>query len=114
MNLFNISLIDSFNMDIISGLALLQQQAGALWKLFIPWIVIFGIFYFIAIRPARLKQQELAKQIDELKKGDKVITTGGIYGEVAGVDGGTLILKVSSDTKIRILKSGIAGLDTSS
>ncbi len=94
-------------------LALLQQQPMSLWKLFIPWVLIFGIFYVIAIRPARLKQQELANQINELKKGDKVITTGGIYGEVAGVDGDTLILKIADDTKIRILKSGVAGLDGS-
>lgn len=94
-----------------TSLALLQQQApGPLWKLFVPWVAIFAIFYFLAIRPARQKQQALAQQIEELKKGDKVITSGGIYGEVAGVDGGTLIVKIADDVRIRILKSGIAGL----
>lgn len=97
---------------LFTTLALLQpQQPAALWKLFVPWIAIFAIFYFIAIRPARLKQQDLARKIEALKKGDKVITSGGIYGEVAGVDGATLILKIADDVKIRILKSGVAGLD---
>lgn len=94
-------------------LGLLRQEAGVpeMLTLFVPWILIFGIFYFIAIRPARLKQQQLAKQIDELKKGDRVITTGGIYAEVVGVSDRALVLKIADDVKIRILKSGIAGLD---
>ena len=93
------------------GLAFLQQQTPPIWQLFVPWIAIFAIFYFIAIRPARLKQQRLAEQIEALKKGDKVITTGGIYGEVVGNDKATVILKIADDVRIRILKSGIAGLD---
>ncbi len=111
---FSISteLVATLGLEQLAGpLALLQQKAAPLWQLFLPWVAIFAIFYFLAIRPARLKQQQLAKQIEAITKGDKVITTGGIYGKVAGVDGATLIVEVADGVKIRILKSGIAGLD---
>jgi preprotein translocase subunit YajC len=77
---------------------------------FAPLAIIFAIFYFVAIAPMRKRQQELQKTIEGLTKGDRVITNGGLYGEVAAVDGGTLILKIAENTKVRVAKSAIAGL----
>ena len=91
-------------------LLLQAQQPPPAWIQFVPLVVILLIFYFIAIAPARKKQQELQRTIDELKKGDRVITNGGIFGEVAGSDERSLVLKVADGVKIKVLKSAIAGL----
>jgi preprotein translocase subunit YajC len=84
--------------------------APPVWMQFLPLVLIVGIFYFVAILPMRRRQQQLQKTIDALQKGDRVVTTGGIYGEVAGVDPTAIQLKIADNVKIRVAKSAIAGL----
>jgi preprotein translocase subunit YajC len=71
--------------------------------------LIFGVFYFLVIMPAKKQQKKKEAMIAALKKGDKVVTTGGIFGTVATVEDHTLLLKISENTKIRISKSAIGG-----
>lgn len=76
---------------------------------FLPLIFMFVIFYFLLIRPQQKKQQELSKMIQDLKKGDRVVTSGGIIGTISGIQNDYLILKVGEgETKIEILKSAIS------
>jgi len=78
---------------------------------FMPIILMFGIFYFLLIRPQQKKAKDLQAMITQLKKGDKVVTTGGILGVVSSLQDDYVVLTVGdSDTKIEILKSAIAGL----
>ncbi len=81
---------------------------------FLPLILIFGIFYFFLIRPQQKRQKELQKVVSELKKGDRVVTTGGILGTVTSLQNDYVVMKVgdNENTKIEILKSAIAGLRT--
>ncbi len=72
--------------------------------------LILIVFYFLLIRPMRQKQKKLQQLIDSLKAGDRVVTTGGIYGTIVAVAGDVVQLKVASNVKIDIAKSGIAGL----
>jgi preprotein translocase subunit YajC len=67
------------------------------------------VFYFLVIMPAKKQQKKKESMIAALKKGDKVVTTGGIFGTVATVEDQTLLLKISENTKIRISKSAIGG-----
>jgi len=71
--------------------------------------LIFGVFYFLVIMPAKKTQKKKDAMIGALKKGDKVVTSGGIYGTVAAVEDDSLLLKISENTKIRIAKSAIGG-----
>jgi preprotein translocase subunit YajC len=71
--------------------------------------LIFGVFYFLVIMPAKKQQKKKESMIAALKKGDKVVTTGGIFGTVATVEDQTVLLKISENTKIRISKSAIGG-----
>jgi preprotein translocase subunit YajC len=71
--------------------------------------LIFGVFYFLVIMPAKKTQKKKDAMIGALKKGDKVVTSGGIYGTVAAVEDQALLLKISENTKIRIAKSAIGG-----
>lgn len=87
------------------------EGAPAAWMQFIPMVLVFAIFYFLLLAPMRRRQKALAKTIEHLKKGDKVITNGGIYGEVTRIEGGDLYLKLNDDVRIRVAKSAIAGLE---
>jgi preprotein translocase subunit YajC len=69
----------------------------------------FAIFYFMLIRPQRKRQSEHKALIEALQKGDKVITMGGMYGEIDYIDEKDIILTVEGGGKIKFLKSSIAG-----
>ncbi len=87
------------------------QGPGALASLF-PFIIIFIIFYFLMIRPQQKRQSDLSKMVEGLKKGDKVVTAGGIIGVVTSIQADYVVLKVGDNeaTKIEVLKSSISGL----
>jgi preprotein translocase subunit YajC len=85
--------------------------AGAGAMPFVMMAVFVVIFYFLLIAPMRKRQKALAQMVDSRKKGDRIITSGGIYGEIAGVDGETVILKVADNVRIKLAKSAIAGLE---
>lgn len=78
---------------------------------FVPIVLMLGIFYVLLFLPMRRRQKALQKLIEGLKRGDKVITNGGIHGEVAEVQDGLLQLKIAPNVKIKIAKSAIAGLE---
>ena len=70
----------------------------------------FAIFYFILIRPQQKKQKQLQKMIEALKKGDRVMTNGGIFGTVAGFKDNIVILKIDDNTKIEVIKNAVASV----
>ena len=94
------------------GDAAAQGQGGGGPQMMIMMIVIFAIFYFILIRPQQKKMKEHKKLVDELKKGDEVITAGGIYGTVEGLAPDTLTVKIAEGTKVKIIRSSVAGVVT--
>ena len=79
---------------------------------FIPLILIFVIFYFFLIRPQQKKAKEHKKMVEELKRGDKVITSGGIIGTVERIiDNEKIEVEISDNVKVEILRTnGIQGL----
>ncbi len=76
---------------------------------FLPIIAIIAIFYFLVIAPANKQRKKTQEMLGNLKKGDRVITSGGIYGTIQGFDNDTVFLKISDSVKIRIQRSAIAG-----
>jgi preprotein translocase subunit YajC len=85
------------------------QGLGALGSL-IPLVIIFVIFYFLLIKPQQKRAKEHKKMIENLKKGDKVITSGGIYGVVEAVGNNTVTVKVAENVKVKLGKAYIAVL----
>jgi preprotein translocase subunit YajC len=75
-----------------------------------PIIIIGAIFYLLIFMPMRKRQKKLDMMITALKNGDRVITSSGIYGTVAGVKDKTFILKVADQVKIEVSKNAVAGL----
>lgn len=99
---------------MLMSVDLLQQAApsspNALMQ-FAPIVFIFVIFYFLLIAPMRKKQKATQEMLAKLKRGDEVITTGGIFGRITAVDEerGTVVLQISDNTKVKMLRTGIAG-----
>lgn len=83
----------------------------SLFASLIPFAAVIAIFYFILIRPARKRQKDLDNLITSLKPGDKVLTTGGIYGTVVGITDTRLQLRIADQVKIDIVKSAVAAKD---
>lgn len=75
-----------------------------------PIFLIIAIFYLIVFVPMRRKQKAHEQLLGALKKGDKVITNGGLYGEVVKVEGTVVVLKLADNVKVRISRQAIAGL----
>ena len=95
-------------MDILLG----QSQQGGGLAAFLPFILIMFIIYFLMIRPQTKRQKEKDEMRKNIKKGDKVITMGGIYGTVQGIKekNRKIVLKVDSNTNITINTTAVAGL----
>jgi preprotein translocase subunit YajC len=73
----------------------------------LPFLLIIVVFYFFMIRPQMKRQKELRKYRDALKKGDKIITTGGIYGRVLEVKDTQVIMEIADNVSIKIDKSAV-------
>jgi preprotein translocase subunit YajC len=81
----------------------------------IPLGLMFAIMYFLVIMPQQRQRKKMQAMLAELKAGDKIITSGGIYGTINGIDGDSVILKISSEpqVKIRIARAAIAQVEAS-
>ena len=86
------------------------QQEGSLLMTFLPMILIFVVFYFLLIAPARKKQKLHGEMLRNLKSGDRVITSGGIHGTVVGVTDEIVQLRVAEKVNIQVSKQAVAGL----
>ena len=82
------------------------QQGGG-WQFWAMMIAIFVIFYFFMIRPQQKKQKELQAQRDALKKGDKVVSAGGIYGIIKEVQETTFLIEIAKDVVIKMDKGSV-------
>jgi len=82
------------------------EWAKAMNSLLFP-ILIFVVFYFMLIRPQQKKQKETQKMLDSLRSGDKIVTSGGILGTVTNVKEKTVIVRISDNVKVEMLRSAI-------
>lgn len=100
---------------LASFLAPWQGNSSFLGNQLLLMAVIFGVFYLIVIRPMRKKQQETESMLSRLKNGDRVLTSGGIYGTVVGVMDDVVQLRVADQVKIQVAKAAVTQLveDTS-
>src|SRR6185436_17534647 len=80
----------------------------------VPFVAVLAIFYFLIIRPQQTRQKQMDTMLKNLKRGDRVLTSGGLYGTVLGVEDNKVVLKISDDTKAEFVKSAITQVVTES
>jgi len=86
-----------------------EGAKGFDWTIIIFLVLIFGVFYFLILRPQRRRQKQHNELMQELKKGDKVITTGGIYGVIDNISDESVVLKIESGATIRVARNSLVG-----
>jgi preprotein translocase subunit YajC len=89
---------------------LAQAQGSSGLMAFLPLLVIMVIFYVLLILPAQRRQKKTAEMLSALKTGDKVVTSGGIYGTIVGLEGDAVQLRIADQVKVKVARSAIAGL----
>ena len=101
----------NFDMTSLFAFILAQGETGAPptpgWVQFLPMVLLVVMMYFLMIRPHRVRQKALAAQVSAMKKGDKVISAGGIHGTIANMKEQTVIVKVAESLKLEFQKSSI-------
>ncbi len=109
-------MIVASNIAVPIGLALQAQTSSPFGSAFsfLPILLIVVIFYFLMIMPAQRRQKKVAEMLKNLKNGDKVVTNGGIYGTIVGLEDDSIQLRIAEQVKIKIARSAIAGLQAES
>lgn len=95
------------NLIFLQAAPAAQGAQQSSWQFWVMMIVIFVIFYFFMIRPQQKKQKELQAQRDALKKGDKVVSAGGIYGIIKEVQETTFLIEIAKDVVIKMDKGSV-------
>ncbi|HET53828.1 MAG TPA: preprotein translocase subunit YajC [Ignavibacteria bacterium] len=97
-------------MEWILAMAPQGDGGGSMVSTLIMFGAIFAIFYFMIIRPQQKRAKERDRMLSEVKKGDKIITSGGIHGTVAGLDEKTVLIDVGNNVKIKMERSAIGSI----
>lgn len=90
----------------------LQAATGTqgIFQLLLPFIIMFAVFYFILLRPQQAQQKKRREMLDSLKQGDKIVTVGGIHGEITALREDYLTLKVAENCEVKISRSGVGSV----
>ena len=98
----------------VSGCVPGGEGGGSSPLAFLPFVLIFVVFYFLILRPQQKQGKERKRMLSELKRGDDIVTSGGIYGKITNVAEDDLItLEIAKGVSIKITRSGIAGVQPS-
>ena len=86
------------------------SEGGGGLTTFIPLILMFAIFYFLLIRPQQKKAKQHRELLGNLRKGDKIVTTGGIYGEITGMSETAVTVEIAPKIRIKVARGNVAGV----
>src|SRR5438876_9540896 len=98
----------SLHLDPVFAMGM-APEGGSPWLQLVPFALVLGIFYFIILLPMKRKQQKVTEFLDALKVGDRVVTTGGIYGLVTRLNEQSVQLQIADKVKIEVAKAAIGG-----
>ena len=98
----------TFVLPLLMGAPPAEGQSP--WLSFMPLVAIVAIFYFLILRPQKKRQNETQKMLSALKKGDRIVTAGGIHGVIQSVKDSTVIVKVDENVKLEFNRASISGV----
>jgi len=106
----------SAGVTMVMSLYLAQAPAvpGGGLLTFLPLVVIMVIFYVMLILPAQRRQKKTQAMLSALKTGDKVLTSGGIYGTIVGLEGEAVQLRIADQVKVKVARSAVTGIQPES
>ena len=86
-------------------------EGGGGFSTFIPLILMFVIFYFLLIRPQQKKTKEHRQMVSSLKKGDRIITSGGLHGRITGLSDATLTVEIADKVRVKVARGNVGALN---
>ena len=86
------------------------QGGSSQWMSFLPLILLFVVFYFLLIRPQQKRAKEHKSFLENLKKGDKIITSGGLYGTITGINDDSITIEIAEKVRVKVEKNTVATL----
>lgn len=84
------------------------QGGSSQWMSFLPLILLFVVFYFLLIRPQQKRAKQQKQFLENLKKGDDVVTSGGLYGKITGLTDSTVTIEIAEKVRVKVAKSAVA------
>lgn len=102
---------NQLNLKYLLGQAVPGDPGGGIMSTVIMFALIILIFYFMILRPQQKRQKERQKLLEGVKKGDKIITVGGLHGTVVGVEEKILLVQVADNLKLKIERSGVSSIN---
>jgi preprotein translocase subunit YajC len=99
----------SFHPDFVLAMSAPPGQGTSSLVQFIPFVLVLGIFYFVILLPMKRRQKKVDEFLGGLKVGDKVVTTGGLYGTVARLEEQSVHLQVAPNVRLEVARSAVAG-----
>jgi len=85
-----------------------QEPRSGMFGLFVPLLLMFVVLYIFMIRPAQKKQKEKDRMLNSLKRGDRIVTSGGIYGDIQQVKENTVVVRIADNVKIEMQKGSVS------
>ncbi len=98
-------------MDIL--LAETAPEGAGIWGIVLPFVLMFAVFYFFLIRPQQKKQKQRVSMLNQIKKGDKITTIGGLHGTIVELTDDTVVIRVNDTTKMTFERSAINVIQSS-
>jgi preprotein translocase subunit YajC len=98
-----------FEVPFVIAMAQPPGQQASLWLQILPFVPVVAIFYFLVLLPARKKQKKVAEFLAGLKVGDRIITTGGIYGQITKLTDQTVQMQIADRVRIDVARAAIGG-----
>ncbi len=83
------------------------EEGASIWPMIVFLAVIFGLMYLVMIRPQRKRQKEHQQLIEELNRGDRIVTAGGIYGQIENINDDSVVIKVESGATMRVARNSV-------
>ncbi|MDR1908238.1 MAG: preprotein translocase subunit YajC [Holosporales bacterium] len=97
-------------MFITPAYAAPAQQGSNMFMTMLPLVFIFGVMYFLMIRPQQKRAAEHQKAVEALKRGDRIVTNSGLIGEIARVKDSEFVLEIAENVQVSVLKNAVAGI----
>jgi preprotein translocase subunit YajC len=109
MNVIAIPGLGNLDLSFLVAMGAPAQNAPSMWVQFLPFVLVLGIFYFIILLPMKRRQQKVQAFLAALKAGDRVVTSGGMFGTITRVNDQSIQLQIADKVRVEVSRAAIVG-----
>ena len=109
MNAIAIPGLGNLDFSFLVAMGAPAQNAPSMWVQFLPFVLVLGIFYFIILLPMKRRQQKVQAFLSALKVGDRIVTTGGLYGTITRIADASIQVQVADKVRVEMSRNAVVG-----